>query len=79
MRFEPFGREGVRGFSMSDLTPKSAWRFVTRSGLGWILIVFGLIVGIGAGGGAGSAENGSIAQASGEVRLGNHRAHVLGH
>lgn len=67
MRFEPFGREGVRRFITSDLTPKSAWRFVTRSGLGWMLIVFGLIVGFGVGSGTGLAENAPTAKASGEV------------
>ena len=67
MRFEPFGREGIRRFITSDLTPRSAWRFVTRSELGWMLIVFGLIVGFGVGSGTGSAENAPLAKASGEV------------
>jgi murein DD-endopeptidase MepM/ murein hydrolase activator NlpD len=69
MRFEPFGREGIRSFMTSDLTPSTAWRFVTRSGLGWMLIVFGLIVGFGVGSGIGSAENAPIAQSDDVVAV----------
>ena len=73
MRFEPFGREGFHSFITSDLAPNAAWRFVMRSsGLGWMLIVFGLIVGFGVGSGIGSAENTPLAPnsdvfASGEI------------
>ena len=57
MRFEPFGREGISSFLTSDLTQSTAWRFVTGSGLGWMLMAFGLVVGIGVGNGIGSADN----------------------
>jgi hypothetical protein len=64
MRFEPFGREGIRSFLTSDLTQSTAWRFVTGSGLGWMLIAFGLVVGIGVGNGIGSAENKASAESN---------------
>jgi murein DD-endopeptidase MepM/ murein hydrolase activator NlpD len=57
MRFEPFGTEGFRRFITSDGTSNAAWRSLTRSGSGWMMVVFGLIVGFGVGSGIGSAEN----------------------
>ena len=74
MRFEPFGREGIGSFMTSDLTLSIAWRFVVRAGLGWLLIVIGLVFGFDVGSGIGSAENASLAQsdhvlASGELLL----------
>ena len=60
MRFEPFGREGFRRFMTSDETSNAAWRSIIRSGPGWMMVVFGLIVGFGVGGGIGSAENSKV-------------------
>ena len=60
MRFEPFGREGFRRFITSDETSNAAWRSLIRSGPGWMMVVFGLIVGFGVGGGIGSAENSKV-------------------
>ncbi len=74
MRFEPFGREGIGSFMTSDLTLSIAWRFVVRAGLGWLLIIIGLVFGFDVGSGIGSAENASLAHsdhvlASGELLL----------
>jgi len=55
MRFEPFGREGIRSFMTSDPTPVAAGRFAVRPILGWGLIILGLIVGLGVGTRIGSA------------------------
>ena len=65
MRFEPFSREGFRRFMTAELAPNTAWRFIMRSGLGWTLVVVGLIVGFGVGSGIGSAANAPLASGSG--------------
>jgi murein DD-endopeptidase MepM/ murein hydrolase activator NlpD len=57
MRFEPFGREGIRSFMTSDLSPDSAGRLGVRPGLGWGLIVLAVILGLGVGTRIGSAES----------------------
>nr|MBC8187458.1 M23 family metallopeptidase [Pseudomonadota bacterium] len=62
MRFEPFGREGLRplGFKMSDSRKRgsanAAWPLADRSGWAWALVVIGLIIGFAVGSQLGTAE-----------------------
>ena len=60
MRLEPFDGEG----DPTDSDPETNWRALMRSGVGWFLVVIGMLIGFGVGSRIGSAENAPMRETS---------------